>query len=160
MVDLGGRVELEVHVRQRSLQLAQRLGVVVELDVRVLAVHAVDLGEPRRLVLRDGVRDELVRGERERVLLLARLRKGAELALHAADVRLVQVEVLDEVDLVAAAAQPARQVGELAEREHVVRFHQHDAVLEVEALPGLDLLAHRRKCVQSVEDCHSLTFLG
>ena len=58
-------------------------------------------------MLRDRVRDELVGGERVGVLLLLRRREGAELALHAADVRLVQVEVLDEVDAVVAAAQRA-----------------------------------------------------
>ena len=40
VVDLGRRVELEVDVRQRLLQLAQEPGVVLEVDVRVLAVDA------------------------------------------------------------------------------------------------------------------------
>ena len=74
-----------------------------------------------------------------RALLLLRDRERAELALHAADVRLVQIEVLDEVDLVGAAALPAREVGELAEREQVVGLHQREAVLEVEPLARFDL---------------------
>ena len=120
VVDLGGRVELEMHVRERRLQLAQDVRVELEVDVRVLAVHAMDLGEARELVLRDRVLDELVGAEGVRVLLLLGLRERAELALHAADVRLVQVEVLDEEDLVAAAAHAPREIGELAEREQVV----------------------------------------
>ena len=100
VVDLGGRVALEVHVRQRLVQRADRLDVEVEVDVRVLAVDHVDLGEPGQLALAHRVLDELLGGDRVGVLLLLRRREGAELALHAADVRLVQVEVLDEVDLV------------------------------------------------------------
>ena len=98
---------------------------------------------PVDLALREDVLDELLGGERVRVRLLPRRREGAELALHAADVRLVHVQVLDEVDLVRPAAQPAREVGELTDREQVVRLQDRDAVLEAEALPGLDLLADR-----------------
>ncbi len=111
--------------------------------MRVLAVDHVDLGEPGDLALREDVRDELLRRERVRVLLLARRRERAELALHAADVRLVHVQVLDEVDLVRAAAHPAREIGERAELEEVVRLEDRDAVVEVEALSGLDLLPDR-----------------
>ena len=97
---------------------------------------------------RERVLDELLGRERVGVLLLPRRGERAELALHAADVRLVQIQVLDEVDLVGAAAQPAREVGELAELEQVVRLEERDAVLEVEALAGLDLLPDRlqRRC--------------
>ena len=154
VVDLGRRVELEMDVRQRLLQLAQEPGVVLEVDVRVLAVDGVDLGEAEELVLRDRVLDELVGGQREGVLLLARLREGAELALHAADVRLVQVDVLDEEDLVAAAALPAREVGEIAEREQVVRLHERDAVVEVEPLAGEHLLPDRGERVEGVQNGH------
>ncbi len=154
VVDLGRRVELEVDVRQRLLQLAQEAGVVLEVDVRVLAVDRVDLREAVELVLRDRVLDELVGGQRERVLLLPRLGEGAELALHAADVRLVQVDVLDEVDLVAAAALPAREVGEVAEREQVVRLHEGDAVVEVEPLACEHLLPDRCERVERVQNGH------
>ena len=106
------------------------------------------------LVLRDRVLDELVGGQREGVLLLARLREGAELALHAADVRLVQVDVLDEEDLVAAAALPAREVGEIAEREQVVGLHERDAVVEVEPLAGEHLLPDRGERVEGVQNGH------
>ena len=54
-------------VGQRRAQLAQDVGVELEVDVRVLAVDAVDLGELRVRVLRDGVLDELVGGERVRL---------------------------------------------------------------------------------------------
>ncbi len=77
------------------------------------------------------------------MLLLPRRRERAELALHAADVRLAHVQVLDEVDLVRPAAHAARQVGERAELEEVVRLEDRDAVVEVEALSGLDLLPDR-----------------
>ena len=80
--------------------------------------------------------------------------EGAELALHAADVRLVQVEVLDEVDLVRAAAQPPREIGELAELEQVVGLEQGQTVLEVEPLTRLDLLADGRERGGAVEECH------
>jgi hypothetical protein len=77
------------------------------------------------------------------VLLLPRRRERAELALHAADVRLADVEVLDEVDLVGPPANTSREIGERAELEEVVRLEDRDPVVEVEALSGLDLLAER-----------------
>jgi hypothetical protein len=100
----------------------------------------VDLGEPGDLALREDILDELLLAERVGVLLLARGRECAELALHAADIRLVQIQVLDEEDLVRAAAAAPREVGQLAEREQVVGLQDRDAVVEVEPLPGLDLL--------------------
>src|SRR6478609_2642001 len=160
VVDLGRRVELEMDVRQRLLQLAQKAGVVLEVDVRVLAVDRVDLSEAVELVLRDRVLDELVGGQRERVLLLPRLGEGAELALHATDVRLVQVDVLDEVDLVAAAALPAREVGEVAEREQVVGLHESDAVVEVEPFAREHLLPDGCECVEGVQNGHQCSVQG
>ena len=154
VVDLRGRVALQVHVRQRGPERADRVDVEVEADVRVLAVHHVDLGEAARRVLLDRVGDELLGGDRVRVLLLARRRERAELAFHAADVRLVEIEVLDEVDLVRAAAQPPRGVGQLAEREEVVRLEDREAVLEVEALAGLHLLPEGRERRCGVEQGH------
>ena len=135
------------------MQGAHRVDVVVEADVRVLAVDDVQLREADQLVLAHHVLDELLRGQRVRGLLLLRLREGAELALHAADVRLVQVQVLDEVDLVVSAPPAAREVGQLAEREHVVRLHELKAVLEIEPLAGDDLLVdalERRGVVEHV----------
>ena len=79
---------------------------------------------------------------------LPRRRERAELALHAADVRLVHVEVLDEVDLVRPSAHAAREVGECAELEQVVGLEDRDAVVEVEALSGLDLLPDRLQRLQ------------
>ncbi len=155
MVDLGRRVELQMDVGQRGLQLAQHICVEPEVDVRVLAVDAVDLGELRVLVHGYGVLRELRRGERVRALLLLRLGKRAELAFHSADVRLVEIEVLDEVDLVAAAAHAAREIGELAEREEVVRLHQRHAILEIEPLACLDLLPNGSEGLQHVEDCQA-----
>ncbi len=154
VVDLGGGVELEMHVRQRRLQLADHRDVELEIDVRVLAVDAVDLRELRVRVLLDRVLDELVGADRVGLFLLARLRERAELALHAADVRLVEIEVLDEEHLVAAAAHPAREIGELAERQQVVGLHQGHAVLEIEPCAGLDLLPDRGERLQRVEHCH------
>jgi hypothetical protein len=151
-VNLGRRVELEVDVRQRRPQRAQHADVELEVDVRALAVHAVNLGESELPVLADRVLHELVSGERVRAVLLVRPREGAELALHPADVRLVQVDVLDEVDVVVAAADTAREIGELAEREQVLRLHQGQPVFEVEPLAHLDLLANRREDVQRVEN--------
>ena len=113
----------------------------------------MDLGEAEQLVLLDGVGDELVRAQRERVLLFVRAREGAELAFHPADVGLVQVDVLDEVDLVAEAALTTREIGELAEREQVIRLHERDAVVEVEALAGEDFLLDRCERFQ-LENCH------
>ena len=120
-----------------------RVAVEVEVDVRALAVDHVDLGEARELALPENVLDELLGGDRVRVRLLLRRRERAELALHAADVRLVDVQVLDEEDLVRAAAQPPRRVRELAEREQVVRLEEREPVLETEPLPRLHLLADR-----------------
>src|SRR6266581_4828057 len=71
--------------------------------MRALAADHVDLGEPGELVLANRVLDHLLRRVRIGVGLFVRDRKGAELALHAADVGLVQVQVLDEVDAVVAA---------------------------------------------------------
>ncbi len=106
-----------------SCSCADDLDVVVEVDVRALAADHVDLREAGQLALAKRVLDELLRGVRVRALLLLGDGEGAELALHAADIRLVQVQVLDEVDLVASAALPAREVGQLAEPEDVVGLH-------------------------------------
>ncbi len=154
VVDLGGRVALEVHVGERLRERADRVDVEVEPDVRVLAVDHVDLGEAGCGALLDRVADELLRRDRVGVLLLARRRERAELALHPADVRLVQVEVLDEVDLVVPAAHAAREVGELAQREQVVGLEDREPVLEVEALPRLDLLPQRAERGCLFEKCH------
>ena len=154
VVDLARREELQVHVGHRLVQLPDDLDVVVEVDVRALAADHVDLGEAGQLALAERVLDELLRGVRVRALLLLRDGEGAELALHAADVRLVQIQVLDEVDLVAAAALPAREVGQLAEPEDVVGLHQREPVLEVEPLARLDLLADRLERRGAVEDGH------
>ena len=90
--------------------------------------------------------------ERVRAFLPLRAREGAELALHAADVRLVEVEVLDEVDLVVAAPHPPGEVGKLTQREQVVGLHEDEAVLEIEPLVRLDLLADGlQRCL---DDCH------
>src|SRR5439155_24688244 len=115
--------------------------------------HHVDLRELRRLALAEHVGDELLGRERVRVLLLPRRGEGAELALHATDVRLVQIQVLDEVDVVRAAAQPPREVGELPEQEQVVGLEDRKAVLELEALAGVDLPPD---LVQDtpLDDCH------
>jgi hypothetical protein len=148
VVDLGGRVHLQMHVRERLLQRAHGVDVELEVDVRVLAVDHVDLGEPGGLALGQNVLDELLRREGVGVLLLPRRRKRAELALHATDIRLVDVEVLDEKDLVGAAAYAAREVGERAELEEVVGLEDRDAVVEVEALAGRDFLPDRLQRLQ------------
>jgi hypothetical protein len=77
------------------------------------------------------------------MLLLAGGGKGEELALHEADVGLVHVEVLDEVDLVGSSTPPPCEIGKRAELEKVVGLEEGDAVVEVEALAGLDLLPDR-----------------
>src|SRR5207245_1853528 len=91
------------------MQGPSRLHVEAEVDVRALAVHHVDLGEPGSLALTQCVDDELFLRDRVRPLLLLRRREGAELALHSTDVRLVQIQVLDEVDAIVTAAPPARE---------------------------------------------------
>jgi hypothetical protein len=136
------------------MELPDDLDVVVEVHVRALAADHVDLREAGQLALAERVLDELLGGVRVRTLLLLRDGKRAELALHAADVRLVEVEVLDEVDLVAAASLLAREVGQLAEPEDVVRLHQREPVLEVQPLARLDLLADRVERRGAVEDGH------
>ena len=143
-----------MHVRERLLQRAHGVDVELEVDVRVLAVDHVDLREACELPLADRVLDELLRGDRVGVLLLLRRGERAELALHAADVRLVQVEVLDEVDLVRTAAEASRPVGQVAEPEQVVGLEQREAVLEVQALAGLDLLPDRLERGCAVKDGH------
>ena len=140
VVDLGRRVALQVHVGQRAVQGGDRVAVEAEVDMRVLAVDHVDLGEPGHVALTEDVVDELVGGDRVRLRLLARGGEGAELALHAAHVRLVHVQVLDEVDLVRPAAPASREVRKLAEREHVVGLENREPVLEVEAVTAFDLL--------------------
>jgi hypothetical protein len=102
------------------MQLPNRLDVELETDVRALAVDHVDLGEVGCLALAERVLHELVGRQRVRVGLPLRLRERAELALHAADVGLVHVEVLDEIRAVVAAADAPRQIGELSQHEQVV----------------------------------------
>jgi hypothetical protein len=154
VVDLGGRVALEVHVGKRAIERPDRVDVEVEADVRILAVHHVDLGEAGGGVLRDGIAHEFLRRDRVGVLLLAGGGEGAELAFHAADVRLVQVQVLHEEDLVRASAEASGEVGQLAQLEEVVRLEDGEAVLEVETLTRLELLSNRRECGCLVEQCH------
>ena len=117
-----------------------RAAVEVEVHVRVLTVDHVDLGEPGDLALAEHVLDELVRSDRVRLRLLLCRREGTELALDSADVGLVHVQVLDEVDLVRPAPPAPREVGKLAEREQVVRLEERHTVLEPEPLSRLDLL--------------------
>src|SRR5215218_3289663 len=148
-MDLARGEELEVHVRKRLVQPAHDLDVVVEVDMRRLATDHVDLREAGQLPLPKRVLDELLAGVRVGARLLLRDGERAELALHPADVRLVQIQVLDEVGLVGAAAQPPRAIGQLAECEQVVGLEQRQPVLEVEALARLDLLADRLEGVDS-----------
>ena len=143
VVDLGGRVALEVHVGKRFVQRSDGASIELEVDVRVLAVDHVDLGEAGGLALVENVRDELVCRDRVGLSLLLGRRESAELALHPTDVRLVQIQVLDEVDLVGSSAVASRQVGELTESEQVVRLEEGEPVLEPESLARLDLLADR-----------------
>jgi hypothetical protein len=132
-----------VDAGKRVPKRADELDVVREIEVRVFAADHVDLGEAGALALLDRLADELLDRPEIGVVLLRGPRERAELALHPADVRVVQVDVLDEVDVVAAAATPPRRVGELAELEDVVRLHEGEAVLEVEPRVRLDLLPDR-----------------
>src|SRR5262245_40547443 len=154
VVDLARREQLQVDVRHGLVQLPHDLDVVVEVHVRALAADHVDLGEAGQLALAKRVRDELLGRVRVRALLLLGDGEGAELALHAADVRLVEVQVLDEVDVVRAAAPAACEVGQLPEAQDVVRLHQLEPVLEVEPLAGDDLLTDSLERRRAVEDGH------
>ena len=107
----------------------------------------MDLGEAGELPLLDRVPHELVRTDRVGVVLLLRRGERTELALDAADVRLIQVEVLHEVHAVVATARPAPEIRELAERQQVVRLEKRETVVEVEPLAGLHLLADEVECV-------------
>mgnify|MGYP003289875242 CR=1 FL=1 len=60
MVDLRRGVHLQVHVRECLLERADGVDVELEVDVRVLAVDDVDLGEAGELALADRVLDELL----------------------------------------------------------------------------------------------------
>ena len=122
--------------------------------MRALAAHHVDLGEPCELVLPNRVLDELVGRVRVSVGLLVRDGESAELALHAADIGLVQVQVLDEVDAVVAPAHPPREIGELAQRQNVVALHQPHAVVEVEAFSGIHFVADWSKQVGAFQEGH------
>ena len=142
------------------MQLRDRVAVEVEADVRVLAVHHVDLGEAGELVLRSRVSDKIVSRDRVRLLLLLGRGEGAELALHAADVRLVQVHVLDEEDIVRSTAQASCEIGKLPDLEQVVRFENREAVLEIEPFTGFDLLPDGRERRLSLEGCHGFSRCG
>src|SRR3990170_213441 len=153
---VGGVVDVEPDVRMLlpwsdeppdplGEDLRPASGKRPEPAVPELAQHLLvrEPGERRRLPLAEHVVDELLGGERVRVHLLLRRREGAELAFHAADVRLVDIEVLDEEHLVRSPAHAPREVGELAERKQVVGLEDREAVLEVQPLAGLDLLPDR-----------------
>src|SRR5215204_6197166 len=140
-MDLARGEELEVDARKRLVKPAHDLDVVVEVDMRRLAADHVDLGEAGQLPLPQRVLDEFLAGVCVGARLLLRNGERAELALHPADVRLVQIEVLDEVGLVGAAAQPPRAICQLTEAEQIVGLEQRESVLEVEALARLELLA-------------------
>jgi hypothetical protein len=152
VVDLAGGEELQMDVGQRLMELPHDLDVVVEVDVRRLAADHVDLGEAGQLALTKRVLDQLLARVRVSAGLLLRDGERAELALHPADVRLVQVQVLDEERLVAAAAQLPRAIRQPAEGEQVVGLEQRQPVLEVEPSAGFDLFADRLERVDG--DCH------
>ena len=105
-------------------------------------------------MLADRILDELVRRERVGIGLLVRDGERAELALHTADVGLVQIQVLDEVDAVVAPAYTPCEVGQFAEGKDVVALHQRHAVLEVETLSRLHLVADGRKQVGAFQQSH------
>ena len=145
-MDLRRGKELEVDTRQALLEGARDVGVVREVEVRVLATDHVDLGEVLMLahVLRVG--HEVADVPHDRIGLLRRAGEGAELALHAADRRVVEIQVVDEVHVIGAATVATREVGQLAEFENVVRLEQRDAVVEVKAFARDDLLANFLQC--------------
>jgi len=141
---------------ETRLEPHTRLRVWPERGAPARAALLAELSDCEGLLcmLSDRIDDELFCGDRVGVLLLARGGEGAELAFHPADVRLVQVEVLDEVDLIGAAAAAAREVGKRAQLEQVVRLEQREPVLEIEPLARLHLLADRLQRGCAVEDGH------
>ena len=120
VMDLGGGKELEIYTRQTLLERRRDVDVVLEIEVRILATNHVDLGVVLRRTHLLRVRDEVVDVPHDRVGLLRRARKGAELALDSTDRRVVEVQVVDEEDLVGATALAAGKVGEGTEFEHIV----------------------------------------
>ena len=120
VVDLARRKALQVHIGKRGLERADQVEVVVEVEVRRLAADHVDLLVAVAPVHLDGVLDEITDVPGVRTALLVRAREGAELALHAAHVRVVEVEVVDEVDLVVALLHAPRGVREIADGQQVV----------------------------------------
>ena len=155
VVHLGGREQLEVHVRQRLVKRARQVDVVAVLEVRALAAHHVDLAVGLALVHLDGVADQVADVPRVGAGLLAGHGERAELALHPTHVRVVEVQVVDEVDLVGAAAQAARGVRQLAQRGQVVGLQQRDPVVEVETLTGEHLLTDRGERIKAGGGCHA-----
>ncbi len=107
-------------------------------------------------MLLDRVADELLRRRRVGVLLPLGCGERTELAFHTTDVGLAQVEVLNERHLVGATTKAAGEVGELTDLEQLVGFEDREAVLELEALAGLDLVTDRAERRGAVEECHSV----
>src|SRR5437763_952131 len=80
----------------RRWELRDAVDGVGEVAVRGLRADHVDLRVTAQLSLAQRVVHELVARVGVRARLLLRDRKGTELALHATNVRLVEIQVLDE----------------------------------------------------------------
>ena len=150
--------------RQRRLQLAQHLRVVLPRQRRVQAVDDVQLGEP--LVLhREGLLDRLADAHRVRVLLAGLALEAAVGAGRRADVGQVQVPVDVEEDGVAVLL-GAQAVGETAQPGQVVGRVEVLTVLPGEALARCDLLRQFRRAgraqrhAASVRGCPTAPFRG
>ena len=137
-IDLDGSEGLEMHPGIGLLEGAQDVFVVVEAEPCVQTADDVEFGDAR-VHIRPDMLDDL--GRRPGVgagAVLARARKRAEVAVESADVGGVDVAVLVEVDVLAAVAPLVHQVGHLTDGQQVVATKEAHAVIETEALPGLD----------------------
>ena len=131
VLDLGRRERVEVDLVAR---LDAREEVLVPLDAEIGVVAA--LHQHGRAAERERLLDLLVDHRLGQDVALARVARapveGAEVAVGDADVRVVDVPVDDERDLVGIGLARAHLVGRAADRDEVARAQQRRGVVVLE----------------------------
>ena len=138
VVDLHAGEGLQVHVRADLADGAEHVHVIGERQVRVDAADDVDLADRLVQPLTD-LGADLVQAHLVGQRVTLGTAEGAELAQVGADVRVVDVLVVDEVGAVAVLPL-ADDVGEVAEGEDVRVVVEATAVVQGQAFARPDLV--------------------
>ena len=136
--DLAGREGGDVQFGVAAVDGGDHVADGPVAERRVLAPHDVQLGRAEVPGLL-GADQHLVEAHGVGAVFALVTREGAKVAAVLAHVGVIDVAVVDEVDLLAAAG-PARTVGHPPETQQLGRFEQGQAVVGRQALARPDLL--------------------